>query len=510
MLWNFHEMMRLFANSDKSKLLRKGNFGLELESQRITPSGDLALTPHPLIFGDKCQNPRITTDFAESQVEMITPTYGSLSEVYASLQEIRAEVEYGIQDELLWPLSMPPRLPSEEQIPIARFSDSKIGRHKEIYRRGLALRYGKKMQMISGIHYNFSFSDELLDYLFVQYGSENEKREFMDRVYLALSRNFLRNRWLLIYLFGASPFCDPTYYSVIEKELKVISQYCTCCCNASKDLYQYTTSLRVSRFGYSNTSQNSYNVFFNSLEEYADKLRQMLKRENPQYTKLGLFENGVPIQLNGNVLQNESEFYSSIRLKRKTAEGETQLDALTERGVQYIEVRMLDLNPFEQLGISQGQLYFLQVFMLYCLFEQSEKMTAGELEQINANHHLVALYGRKNSLMLRSEKEEMISLQDFGEMIFQKLKPVARLMDEHTGNCLYQQSVQAEYNKLMDISLLPSARMERERQENKESFLEFGIRQAVKHSLKDSALAYDPVIQFSRSPHEETCGGNIC
>lgn len=138
MIWNFYEMMRLFADSDKSKLLIKGNFGLELESQRITPLGDLALTPHPLIFGDKCQNPRITTDFAESQVEMITPPYGSVSEAYASLQKIRTEVEYGIRDEMLWPFSMPPRLPSEEQIPIARFSDSQIGRDKEIYRRGLA------------------------------------------------------------------------------------------------------------------------------------------------------------------------------------------------------------------------------------------------------------------------------------------------------------------------------------------------------------------------------------
>lgn len=507
MIWNFCEMMQLFANSDKSKLLIKGNFGLELESQRVTLLGDLALTPHPVIFGDKCQNPRITTDFSESQVEMITPPYGSVSEAYASLREIRTEVEYGIQDEMLWPLSMPPRLPSEEQIPIARFSDSEIGRYKEIYRRGLALRYGKKMQMISGIHYNFSFSNELLEYLWGHYGYGNGKREFIDRIYFALSRNFLRNRWLLIYLFGASPSCDPTYYSVIEKELKVIAQYCTYCCDAVKDLYRYTTSLRVSRFGYSNTSQNSYHVFFNSLKEYTHKLRQMLKKENPQYTKLGLFENGAPVQLNGNVLQDESEFYSSIRLKQNAEKGETQLDALTKRGVQYIEIRMLDLNPFEQVGISLDQLYFLQVFMLYCLFEQSKETTAGELEKINANHHLVALYGRKKGLMLHSYGPGMISLKDFGKMIFQKLARIARLMDKHTENCLYQQSVQAEYDKLINISLLPSARMDREMQENKENFFEFGIRQAVNHSLKNSAAAYDPVIQ---STQEETCGENIC
>lgn len=471
-------------------MLLQGNFGLELESQRITPAGDLALTPHPSQFGDKCKNPRITTDFAESQVEMITPPFGSVREAYTALQAIRAEVTDGIGAEMLWPLSMPPRLPDEDQIPIARFSNSAIGRNKETYRRGLALRYGKKMQMISGIHFNFSLSETLLDYLYAQFGDGSTKREFTDRSYFALARNFLRSRWLLIYLFGASPFCDPTYDTVIEKELDAIKTHCPCCCNAVKDLYRYTTSLRISRFGYSNTFQNSTNVYFNSLQEYTQKIQEML---------------------NANILQTESEFYSSIRMKQNANKGETQLDALRKRGVQYIEVRMLDLDPFEEVGISLSQLYFLQVFMLYCLLEPSEKMTAGDLKNSNANHHLAALYGRKYGLMLHGYNDESILLKDYGEIIFQKLVVIAGLMDRNTENNLYGQSVQAEYAKIKEISLLPSSRIAQEMLENKESFLEFGLRQAVSHSL-ESAAAYasgnpDETYPFAQ---EASYGGKLC
>jgi glutamate--cysteine ligase len=479
MYFDLAEMTKLFTNNDKNMLLAEGNFGIELEAQRVTASGDLALTPHPPVFGDKADNPCITTDFSESQIEMITPQSKSVEEVYASLKSIRREVEKDIMDEMLWPLSMPPRLPDEEHIPIARFSDSKEGRDQEVYRNGLALRYGKKMQMISGIHYNFSFSERLIDYLYEQFGNDDGKREFIDSMYFALTRNFLRYRWLLVYLFGASPLCDPTYYPVVCEELKVIQKCCLDYCNVIEYFNQYAVSLRVSRFGYSNTLQLRDNVYFNSLEEYTLKLRKMLATANPKYLKLGLYSNGTQIQLNGNVLQRESEFYSSIRMKQNTDKGQTQLDALTKRGVKYIEVRILDINPFEKQGISLEQMYFLQVFMLCCLFEQSEEITADELEKINTNHHLAALYGRKRGLMLRSYDQGELSLIDFGERIFKKLDHIAELMDKGTEDCKYQRSVHAEYQKLADISLLPSERIHREMQENNESFLEFGIRQQI-------------------------------
>ena len=196
------------------------------ESQRIQRTGELALTEHPAEFGDKLTNPEITTDFAESQVEMITPPFPSIQSTYGYLSEIQRRVEAGIGDELLWPLSMPPRLPEEQYIPIAKFNDSAIGSEKEIYRKGLALRYGKKMQMISGIHYNFSFGSQLLDFLCRQFGNDRGKQDFINEVYFALTRNFLRYRWLLIYLFGASPTIDATYHSVICCDLKIITQCC--------------------------------------------------------------------------------------------------------------------------------------------------------------------------------------------------------------------------------------------------------------------------------------------
>ena len=190
MNWDFLDISRSFLEDNKGKLLIEGKFGVEKESQRITSSGDLALTAHPSAFGDKTGNPHITVDFSESQIEMITPTYKSVDEVYDGLNIINSEVENNIGDELLWPLSMPPKLPAEDRIPIANFSDSEHGNHMQIYRKGLALRYGKKMQMISGIHYNFSFGDELIEYLHRKYGNEKDKRLFIDEYILHLQEIF--------------------------------------------------------------------------------------------------------------------------------------------------------------------------------------------------------------------------------------------------------------------------------------------------------------------------------
>jgi glutamate--cysteine ligase len=486
MEWNFNDLSKQFSKDDKHSLLAQGNFGIELESQRITPSGDLALTPHPSVFGDKAENPYITTDFSESQIEMITPPLKSVEETYKSLEEIYAEVKKGIKGELLWPFSMPPKLPDEAHIPIASFSASEEGREREIYRNGLVLRYGKKMQMISGIHYNFSFSENMIDYLYGLFGNGKTKRIFTDDMYFALTRNFLRYRWMLIYLLGASPSYDSTYYSVISKELKIVQSCCPECCDPTQKINQFATSLRVSRFGYSNTLQRRHKVYFNSLEEYSAKLKKMMTKASLKYLKLGLYKNGVQVQLNGNVLQKESEFYSSIRLKQIALKGETQLDALAKRGVKYLEVRILDINPFEKLGMSLNQLHFLQVFMLYCLFEQSNNITSDELKKINANHHLVALYGRKKDLLLKSYEGEAITVKDFGKRIFEKLRYIAKLMDKDTKDIKYQKSVSEEYQKLMDISQLPSERIFREMQENHEDFLEFGTRQAIINSQINS------------------------
>lgn len=470
MHWNFLLVSDLFSTNDKNSFLSHGNFGIERETQRTTKLGDLALTNHPQIFGKKFENSNITTDFSESQLELITPPFKSVEEAYEYLKELQIQVEKEIKEELLWPFSMPPRLPEGKDIPIARFDDSEEGRYKNIYRNGLALRYGKKMQMISGLHYNFSFSDELLDYLYNHMGNNKGKTDFINELYLSLTRNFLRYRWLLIYIFGASPMADSSYHS---------SKYSLESLNTIAGVEKYATSLRVSEFGYSNKTHEKYKVSFNNLEEYISDIRNLLSTESDEYVNLGIYSGDSKIQLNGNILQNESEFYSSIRLKQITARGETQLDALEKRGIKYVEVRVLDLNPFEKLGISINQLYFMQVFMLFCLFEENQFLCDNDLEEINKNHHLVAMFGRKENLLLHHKTVGKITLENWGQEIFKKLEIIAELMDNVTNENKYKDVINKEYAKLIDNSLLPSSMIYNEMKEKNESFLDFGIRRAI-------------------------------
>lgn len=455
-MWNFETMMSLFTDPKASQLLRQGTWGIERESQRVTPSGDLALTDHPAVFGDKLHNPRITTDFAESQLELITPPLNSIEESYDMLRQIHDEAEAGLGDELLWPLSMPPRLPSEDQIRIATFNDSPKGREKEEYRRDLAKRYGKKMQMISGLHVNFSFHEDMLEYLVEKWGSDADKRKLKDELYFALTRNFLRYRWLLIYLFGASPSIDPTYDSILCGELAVIEKCCPACCGQIGRYEQYAASLRVSRYGYSNTQRKPYMVSFNSLEEYVSSFRNLLR----------------------NVLKKESEFYSSIRLKPHREEGKSQLDALAEQGVNYIEVRIMDLDPYERVGISLQQLYVLHLFLLFCLFEQSPPVTQKEWKIINENHHMASLFGRKPNLKLQRYDKKKDTLKRWAEEILSKMGQIAKLMDLSDETLRYQDTVAEEVLKVNDPKHIPSARIQSEMTENNETFIEFGIRRA--------------------------------
>jgi glutamate--cysteine ligase len=227
-------------------------------------------------------------------------------------------------------------------------------------------------------------------------------------------------------------------------------------------------------------------MYFNSLEEYSAKLRRMMATKNPEYSQLGTYKDGSQIQLNENVLQKENEFYSSIRLKQNIIPGETQLDALEKRGVQYVEVRILDLNPFEKSGLNIDEMYFLQIFLLFCLFEGSSPLNKKENEVINLNHHLVALFGRKEDLILQRYDKGAVSLKSWGKEIFKRLKSVAELIYQVTGDNKYLLIVEKEYQKLFDISLLPSEIIHREMKSRNENFLEFGTRYAVTNSHKHS------------------------
>ena len=500
---DFYEVVRQFSGG-KGELLLDGKWGLEREAQRITPEGDLAMTPHPAAFGNKLENPFITTDFSESQVELITPPFKTVEQVHGFLLQLQQNSEKALQNELLWPLSMPPRLPDEKDIPISVFDGSAEGRENEVYRKGLAIRYGKKMQMISGIHFNFSFGERLLEHLYRLYGKGTDRRSFIDDMYFSAARNFLRYRWLVIYLFGASPCMDPTFYSVIDEELEIVSRCCPECCSPVGGIEEYAASLRVSRFGYSDSVRGRNSVSYNGLKDYITGIRRLMATKSRAFTRLGLFRDGEQLQLNGNVLQKESEFYSPIRLKQRTGRGQSQLDALELNGVGYGEVRIIDLDPFEKTGISLQQMRFLQLFMLFCLLEKSEPISAPILERINGNHHLTALSGRKSKLQLYGYEGGRILLKEWSLSIFEKLMKLAQLADgagtvgcsdtgaacgcgdkAGTGTAcaagIYAECIGKEYEKVLDPSLLPSARIRSEMAIRGESFLDFGIRKAMEH-----------------------------
>lgn len=469
----YSELLEVFSQKENTHLLLSGKWGLEKESLRVNPDGSLALTPHPKSLGSSFSHPYITTDYSESQLELITPAYKTVEEAYYFLEQLHLFVLNNISGEKLWPLSMPCHLPDSENIPIAYYGESQEAKQKEIYRRGLARRYGKKMQMICGLHYNFSFSDDLLGFLYKKSDQTMEFQDFKNKAYFALARNFLRYRWLLVYLLGASPVVDESYRSEVIKSLDAFGDDD---CRGSSYHKENAISLRMSKYGYSNTRQTNVRVSYDSLEQYISDLRKALHTKDERYTKIGLHKDGEQIQLNDNLLQIENEYYTPIHFKQHLENRETMLQALEKKGVNHIEIRALDLDPFEPFGVNLEKLHFLQVFFLFCFFEDCDSLDDEERDCVNKNQKLVALRGRELGLMLKQCKKTEISLQEWGENIFGKLESIATLLDTSSEKPKYMRVVRKEAQKIKDISQLPSTRILQEMEDQYESYVDFGMR----------------------------------
>ncbi len=474
MNWNFKQLFDLFSNNDNVHLMLSGRWGLEKESLRVTPTGNLAMTPHPEKYGDKINNPHITVDFSESQVELITPALPDIDETHRYLSELQLFAEESLDNELLWPLSMPGNLPLDEKIPIARFEATEKGREKEIYRSGLALRYGKKMQMISGIHYNFSFSKEFFDFIYQKLGIKTEQKAFKDWVYINTIKNFLGYRWLLIYLFGASPIGTDEYLnSFVQKN--------TCLCNKPNWEYSFdcpikdATSLRMSRFGYENAFQNQINVSYNSLDQYIKDLRKALSTKFETYTNLGLFRDGRQVQLNDFLLQIENEYYAPARFKQILNNNETMLEALEKRGIEYIELRTFDLDPFERSGIGKNQLYFIHLLVLFCCFEHCGELAQTDLTRFNDNAQLAAVFGRNDKLVLTDNQNNKTSLKEWAQNIFSQLMQIAELLDRDSSDNKYQDSLLIQFAKLRNMDYLPSSTILQTMKKTQKNYIEFGL-----------------------------------
>ena len=440
--------------------------GVEQESLRAVPSGGLALTPHPAGLGSALTHSQITTDFSESQVELITRAHGNVQSVLDDLTELHQftyRVLRDAGDEMLWASSMPCGLPTDETIPLARYGSSNIGRAKSVYRMGLGHRYGRRMQTISGIHYNWSLP-----------GLSNTE-------YFALIRNFRRHAFLLMTLFGASPAVCSTFVEGRPHGLQSLP---------SGSMYMpYGTSLRMGRLGYQSDAQSSLAVSYNSLESYAASLQDALTRPYPAYEAIGIMNPGGEYnQLATTLLQIENEFYGTIRPKRVIRSGERPLHALRERGVEYVEVRLMDLDPFETVGINATTMRFLDVFLLHCVLSDSAQDTPNEIAALARNQHLTAAQGREPGLKL-DRNGEAVSLVDWGLTIIDECLPIARSIDAALATgALHVEAVEAARRSLQHPDTLPSARVLRAMtDEHENSFVRFVRTRSVQ--TRDALLA---------------------
>ncbi|WP_425258613.1 glutamate--cysteine ligase [Rubrivivax sp. RP6-9] len=407
--------------------------GIEKESLRANRDGTLAVTPHPAALGSALTHPHITTDFSESQLELITGVHAGVEDCLGELRRIHQFVYRELRDELMWVGSMPCRLPGDETIPLGRYGTSNVGRAKSVYRMGLGHRYGRRMQTISGIHYNWSMPG------------------LGDADHFALIRNFRRHSFLLLYLFGASPALCRTFVEGRQHELQPFGDTGT--------LHMpHATSLRMGRLGYQSDAQASIRASFNSLESYAASLHDALTRPYPPYQAIGIHNLGGEYnQLATTLLQIENEFYGTIRPKRTIHPGERPLHALRERGVEYIEVRCMDLDPFEPLGINAATMRFLDIFLLHCLVTDSPPDTPDEIAALGRNQHRTASHGRQPGLMLERAGSEVL-LADWADELLRAFRPLAERLDRVHGTADYSDALRIAQQRVQDPGTTPSAR----------------------------------------------------
>jgi len=410
--------------------------GIEREALRITPEGRLAITMHPEEkLGATLTHPSITTDYAEALLEFITPVSRSVQETLAQLRDLHRVTYAAIGDERLWPMSMPCYVNELSDIRIAQYGDSHVGTMKRVYRQGLTHRYGAVMQTIAGVHYNFSVSDELWAALAAEDG-DRDSIEFRSARYLGLIRNFKRLAWVIPYMFGASPLLCKSFlrYTDIDIGLEEIG--------GGLAGFPYGTSLRMSDLGYTNREQAELGVTYNSLDEYVDDLRRAVFTPAERFVAIGILDGEQWKQLSANILQIENEFYSPIRPKQIAGPGETPAQALERGGIEYIEVRVLDVNPFSNVGIDADQMRFIDLFLLYCLLDNSAPLSWDEQVDTERLVSEVIKNGRKPGLLL-TDRAGIASVEERLTVLFAELEDIAVVLDGTEQEPLYQQSLAA-------------------------------------------------------------------
>lgn len=348
---NIKLIIEKLKEQNKIESLSQGLHGLEREGLRVDAEANISQKDHPKSLGDKFTDPHITTDFAESQLEIITPAFATIDTSVDCLKQLHKKVIQGLDNEYIWPFSMPTVLPSDEKIVIAKFGSDEQAQQKEIYRKGLALRAGKTSQMISGIHYNFSFSEELWDFFHLESQTNMTKQAFKNNRLLALKKSLSNWIWFIVYCTGASPIKHASYT-----------------CSRIDTLTDHNpVSLRMSSCGYKNTVP--IDIDYTSFDTYTTSIKKATKTPHQPYTDLGIYDkHGNQQQLNDNIFQIANEYYSPIRIKPKPGKG-TFLDGLMSTGAEYLELRMIDTNPFYATGVDPKALKFIHLLTVFCFLD---------------------------------------------------------------------------------------------------------------------------------------------
>jgi glutamate--cysteine ligase len=495
--------LRALADGGTARTLAENRIGIEKEGLRVSPEGRIAATPHPVALGSALTHPHITTDFSEALIELITPALQDPGEVLAFLADLHAEVYRHLGEELLWATSMPCVLEGGRNIPLAVYGRSNAATMKTVYRRGLGNRYGRTMQVIAGVHFNFSFGGAFWEAYQTLEGDRGDPVHFRSESYMAMIRNLQRVGWLVPYLFGASPAVCGSFVQGRETSLVPFDDHTL--------HYPYATSLRMGDIGYQNQQEEGTGLKANydSLDAYIRSLTWAIETSCPQYESIGVKVGERYEQLNANVLQIENEYYSTVRPKQLIDWLEKPTLALRRRGVRYVELRSLDVNCFEPVGLGLEQLRFLETLMLYCLLLDSPRIASSERRAIDANQILTAHRGREPGLVLNRDGDWIPLAQWAGE-ILQAMEPVAELLDGAAGGPRGE-SLALQRAKVQEPELTPSARLLREMRERREGFFDFSYRVSDAHRASLKARSASPerqslfarLVDESRARQEE-------
>lgn len=485
---------RLVAEAG-AEVFTYGLRGLEKESLRVSGDGGIAQTPHPRALGSALTHPSITTDYSEALLEFITPPEPTALASMTALDEIHRYAYAKLDDELLWATSMPCIVGGDKTIPIAWYGSSNVGTMKHVYRRGLDYRYGRSMQAISGVHFNYSLPEAFWPVWQRVQDSPLPVDALRSEGYFRLIRNFQRFGWLIPLLFGASPALCKSFFRSPRTDF---DDFDACTYYAP-----YATSLRMSDIGYKNRAQAGLKVSYDSLEAYVESLSRAIGTPDPDYDAMGVVVDGEYRQLNANILQIENEYYSFVRPKNVTRSGEKPSLGLKRRGVQYVEIRALDVNAFDPCGVALPQLYFLEALLIFCLLEDSPPIGAAEQAEIDHNQVAVAREGRRPGLKLRHNGGE-ICLIEWGRALCEALLPICELLDRGLPEQPYRGAIEQQLAVLGDLSLAPSARMLTEMRAAGETFVQFAMRLSRTHAehFRAHPLSGETLARFERLAEE--------